>query len=153
LSMSVLLVRLEGMRGPLLACSFVALLVAGCPQEPPVAPTGPGRAAVTPPADGPEAGAAALAPKNDNAAAEAREVAPLCGCGLCAPVVSDDACSTDADCAPAVPCHADRCVAKAKAQPRNPGTACTMNLLCNTVDANTCGCHQGKCALMPRVKP
>src|SRR5512143_2820265 len=36
----------------------------------------------------------------------------LCGCKLCAPVVSDDACSTDADCAPEEPCHAKRCVAK-----------------------------------------
>jgi hypothetical protein len=150
--MSVLLVRLDGMRGPLFACSFVAVFVAGCPQEPPVAPTGPGHAATPPAADAADGGTAAPAAKKESATPEAREVGPLCGCGLCAPVVSDDVCNTDADCAPAVPCHADRCVAKAKAQPRKPDTACTMNLLCNTVDANTCGCHQGKCALMPRVK-
>lgn len=159
--MSHLLVRLVTMRGPLVACSSLVLfLLAGCPQEPPLAPTGPASSAVsataapttTPSAKASTAATASAPPAASTASAELPKVA-LCGCGLCAPVVSNDACSTDADCAPATPCHADKCVAKANAAPRKPDTACTMNLMCNTIDANTCGCHQGKCALMPRVKP
>lgn len=56
--------------------------------------------------------------------------AGLCGCKLCAPVVSADACSTDADCAPSTPCHARECVARSKATPRTSGLNCTMNLVC-----------------------
>ena len=73
-----------------------------------------------------------------------------CGCKLCAPVVSDDACATDADCAPEVPCHATRCVAKAKATPRKPGQACTMSMMCTSIDANACGCVKSRCTLHAR---
>ncbi|WP_394846487.1 hypothetical protein LZC95_03355 [Pendulispora brunnea] len=76
-----------------------------------------------------------------------------CGCSLCEPVVSEDACSTDADCAPSVPCHAPACVAKAKAVPRKPDTMCTMMMACTSADSNTCGCLKGKCALYPKSSP
>ena len=76
-----------------------------------------------------------------------------CGCSLCAPVVSDDPCVHDGECAPAVPCHAERCVARAKAKPASPGLVCTMDLRCHTADVNRCACHQGKCALVPRGAP
>ena len=73
-----------------------------------------------------------------------------CGCKLCAPVVSDDTCSRDADCLPESPCHATRCVAKAHATPRNPDIMCTENMRCDSTDANACGCVKGKCTLSPR---
>ena len=75
----------------------------------------------------------------------------LCGCSLCKPVVSDDACATDADCAPATQCHATACVARSKAKPRVAGLMCTMILQCNSIDANSCGCLAGHCALAPRA--
>lgn len=71
-------------------------------------------------------------------------------CALEKPIVSDDPCTTDADCAPATPCHATRCVGKANAQPRKPGTMCTQEIRCGTVDVNACGCLNGKCALFAR---
>jgi len=76
----------------------------------------------------------------------------LCGCSLCEPVFSDDACSSDADCAPSALCHAEACVAKSKAPQRTPGTACTEIMKCGTTDANSCGCVKGRCALAPRPK-
>ncbi len=76
----------------------------------------------------------------------------LCGCSLCEPLPSDDACTTDADCAPSTPCHAAACVAKAKAEPRKPGTMCTQEMRCATSDANACGCVAGHCALHPVPK-
>lgn len=76
----------------------------------------------------------------------------LCGCSLCEPLPSDDACTTDADCAPSTPCHATACVAKAKAEPRKPGTMCTQEMRCATSDANACGCVAGRCALHPYPK-
>lgn len=77
---------------------------------------------------------------------------PLCGCSLCNPVVSDDACSSDADCAPATPCHAEKCVARAKAVALAPGASCTAIMRCDTTDANACGCRDGHCALFARPK-
>lgn len=74
----------------------------------------------------------------------------LCGCGLCAPRMSDDPCSGDGDCAPSTPCHAPACVARAKAQPRKADTVCTMNLRCDSADANDCACIAGHCGLRPR---
>ena len=82
--------------------------------------------------------------------AAAADAGVSCGCKLCAPVVSDDACATDADCAPEVPCHATRCVAKAKATPRKPGQACTMSMMCTSIDANACGCVKSRCTLHAR---
>jgi hypothetical protein len=86
------------------------------------------------------------------ASASAPPPAPpkLCGCSLCDPLPSDDACTTDDDCAPSTACHARACVAKAKAEPRKPGTMCTMIMMCETADANACGCVKGKCALHPK---
>lgn len=77
---------------------------------------------------------------------------PLCGCSLCNPVVSEDTCSVDADCAPATPCHAEACVAKGKAKALAPGASCTAILRCDTADANACGCREGHCALFARPK-
>ena len=74
----------------------------------------------------------------------------MCGCALCDPLVSEDVCKVDADCAAATPCHATACVAKAKAEPRAAGTQCTQMFACASVDANPCGCHLGHCALVPR---
>ncbi|MDI3290235.1 hypothetical protein [Polyangium sp. 15x6] len=71
-------------------------------------------------------------------------------CGLPAPVVSEDPCTKDAECAPAEPCHAHACVAVAHAKPRTPDTVCSTMLDCKSVDANPCVCHQGRCALVPK---
>src|SRR6185369_2059821 len=71
------------------------------------------------------------------------------GCRLPAPVKSEDACRTDADCGVSEPCHAKACVAKAKSHPRQPDTACTLSLDCSSADVNKCGCFEGKCALIP----
>ncbi|MFO0675450.1 MAG: hypothetical protein U0169_02875 [Polyangiaceae bacterium] len=68
-------------------------------------------------------------------------------CGLAAPVVSEDTCKVDADCAPKSACHAKACVAKGHAEPPNPKAMCTKELRCDTADANTCGCVAGKCTL------
>jgi hypothetical protein len=76
--------------------------------------------------------------------------AKVCGCALCDPLVSDDPCAKDDDCAPQTPCHAKSCVAKAKAQPRTPGTMCTQDLQCDSTDSNACSCVKGKCTLHAR---
>lgn len=86
------------------------------------------------------------------AAPDAEAGGKTCGCSLCEPVVSDDACKTADDCAPDAVCHARACIAKAKAPVRGPNTMCTEIMMCNSTDANACGCFQGKCALMPRKK-
>ena len=92
-----------------------------------------------PPAQ-PDAGLATTGPK-------------LCGCGLCDPLFSDDACANDSDCAPSTYCHADACIAKAKAPARPKNVMCTEMMKCASADANACGCMQGKCALFARPKP
>jgi hypothetical protein len=76
----------------------------------------------------------------------------LCGCSLCEPVLSDDPCGADSDCAPASPCHAERCVAAAKAPPHDPNIMCTRIMKCGTIDANACQCVRGRCALAPHPK-
>jgi hypothetical protein len=85
-----------------------------------------------------------------DSAAAADSGPKMCGCSLCAPLPSTDACTTDADCAPSTPCHAAACVAKAKAVPRKPDQICTMMMGCQTADANACTCWKGTCALTPR---
>lgn len=75
--------------------------------------------------------------------------APIAACKLPAPRVSEDACTTDADCGPSEPCHAKACVAKAKSKPRTPDIMCTMNIDCESADVNRCGCYEGRCALIP----
>lgn len=75
---------------------------------------------------------------------------PSFGCRLPAPVVSEDACTKDADCAPSTPCHARACVATSKATPRTPDAVCTMNIDCQSADVNPCSCYQGHCALVPK---
>jgi hypothetical protein len=74
----------------------------------------------------------------------------LCGCTLCEPLPSGDACTSDADCAPSIPCHAPACVAKAKAEPRAADQMCTQELRCGTADTAACGCVRGFCALYPK---
>jgi hypothetical protein len=74
----------------------------------------------------------------------------LCGCSLCAPLFSDDACTTDADCAPETPCHARACVAKSHATLPEASSRCTHVMRCATADANACGCLRGRCALYAR---
>ena len=70
-------------------------------------------------------------------------------CKLAAPKKSEDSCSTDADCGVSQPCHAPACVAKAKSNPPTKDTMCTRILACESADANRCGCHEGRCALIP----
>ncbi len=70
-------------------------------------------------------------------------------CKLPEPRKSDDPCATDADCGVSEPCHARACVAKARSNPAGPGTTCTRNLVCDSADANRCGCFEGRCALIP----
>lgn len=71
----------------------------------------------------------------------------MCGCGLCDPIPSGDACKVDTDCAPETPCHATACVAKAKSAPRTKDIMCTQEVRCATADANACGCLAGVCTL------
>jgi hypothetical protein len=104
--------------------AVVIALAAGCGDAPP------------PPPALPVATASASAP-----------VFP--SCRLPAPVKSDDACTTDADCGPSDPCHAHACVAKAKSRPRAADTVCTQVMDCASTDANRCGCYEGRCALIP----
>jgi hypothetical protein len=84
------------------------------------------------------------------------DLGKMCGCSLCEPVLSNDPCSSDDDCAPATPCHATRCVAKANAEPRKPDTMCTQELRCDAIEANACACvktgSDKKCAMVPRKK-
>ncbi len=127
-----------------LAVVPVALVLAGCPNEPatPTVTVGDGGGATT--AEPVEAGSAPVT---------ASDAGPkLCGCALCEPVLSDDPCKTADDCAPATPCHATACVAKAKAQPRSANLACTEIFQCNAIEANSCACVDGKCAIAPRAK-
>ncbi len=104
-------------------------------------------------------GATAAKPCGANEATPVPSGAPkLCGCGLCEPVLSEDTCKVDGDCAPATPCHATACVAAAHAQPRLPNTQCTEILQCNAIEANRCACvtapgaSSGRCAIAPRKK-
>lgn len=136
---------------------FLALVGAACGagKSTVSAPTDPVPGPRSDPAEGPDAAPAPLAPAGHDAGppADGPPLLPkLCGCSLCAPVVSEDACTLDADCAPQTPCHATACVAKAKAQPSAPGTHCTMDLRCDSVDANRCGCVSGRCTLAPRTQ-
>src|SRR5262249_3478046 len=149
-----------------LVSSFVGLVVAcagGASQGPdpaapssivqaPTAPSGDVAAPSTPSAPDPRASLNATEPPTPDAGplyASAPAGGRICGCQLCDAVVSNDSCGADADCAPETPCHATRCVAKAKAKPRKD-VMCTEIMLCNTVDANACGCVKGKCTLHAR---
>jgi hypothetical protein len=76
---------------------------------------------------------------------------------VAAPVFSDDACTTDADCAPVGTCHPAGCVAAAKSGTND--LMCTMECRAGTTDCgyNHCGCAaapSGKktCALLPGPK-
>jgi hypothetical protein len=127
--------------------SFAFLLAAcGARTAEPQAPSvGAPPASVPPPAT--SASSDPTPPADQASAAKPK----LCGCSLCEPLVSDDACSADTDCAPSAPCHADRCIAKSKAPARDPHQMCTMMMPCHSVDANRCGCHKGRCALIPAL--
>jgi hypothetical protein len=104
-----------------------------------------------PPPAGTETAPTSVPVPTSTAAPTATDVptGPPHACKLPSPKKSEDACKADADCAPSDPCHAKACVAKAKANPARPDTRCTMNLVCDSVDANRCGCFEGKCALIP----
>lgn len=115
--------------------------------------------AVPPPGDAGQprvtGSAAPVAAPHDAGAPEADAIAAfpnLCGCSLCEPILSDDPCGADSDCAPASACHAERCVAAAKAPPRDPSIMCTRIMKCGTIDANACKCVRGRCALAPHPK-
>lgn len=108
--------------------AVVLALTAACADAPPPPPS--------PPASPP-------------AAASGSAVPVFPACRLPAPVKSDDACTTDADCGPSDPCHAHACVAKAKSKPRTAETICTEVMDCASTDANRCGCYEGRCALIP----
>jgi len=70
-------------------------------------------------------------------------------CRLPAPVRSDDTCAADAECAASTPCHARACVGRANARPADATTICTRQMACDSVDANRCGCLEGRCSLIP----
>jgi hypothetical protein len=77
-----------------------------------------------------------------------------------APLLSDDACVKDADCAPITTCHPDRCVAVANVGTLPPGTMCTEMCMGGTLDCayNHCGCAankdgQKRCAVLPGPSP
>jgi len=125
------------------ALSFVLFAACGNAQTP-----GPGTPTVTLPDGG--ATVAPVAVDAGNAPVQADPGPRMCGCALCEPLVSEDVCKVDADCAAATACHATACVAKAKAEPRTANTQCTQLFACASVDANPCGCYQGHCALVPR---
>ncbi|RLB60037.1 MAG: hypothetical protein DRI90_14640 [Deltaproteobacteria bacterium] len=131
------------------------MLACSAPAERPTDPSEPlaGDEPALPPATTPVATAEPTAPPPPPPTAPASSTArpPFGGfkCQLPAPKVSDDPCSGDGDCKPSVPCHAPACVAAAKAQPGGPDTMCTRNMVCDSVDANRCGCYQGRCALIP----
>jgi hypothetical protein len=148
-------------RHPLPNSAVVAMLVVwvGCAGGAPSASKAPSNdvlvTAPVEPATAP-AGSAAVSRRSDDAAAlfsgGDADVGPrTCGCALCEPVVSEDACKADTDCAPSVPCHAPACVAKGKAEPRKPDTMCTQMLDCASADVNRCTCLRGKCALAPPI--
>ncbi len=135
---------------------FTLLLVlVGCPQKDP-ASVSSSRSASSPdpvlvlPDAGPRDGSSYTVTPVGERSVDDAATAGLCGCKLCAPVVSADACSTDADCAPSTPCHARECVARSKATPRTSGLKCTMNLVCDSADVNQCGCVNKRCTLSPR---
>jgi hypothetical protein len=68
-------------------------------------------------------------------------------------VISQDACQSDADCAPAACCHAAACMSADKVKPCN--MMCTQVCQPGTIDCGGgCLCHQGHCAakLMSVVK-
>lgn len=68
-------------------------------------------------------------------------------------VVSDDACTTDADCVPAGCCHAAACVAQASA-PDCADVMCTTDCQYGTLDCGgACLCHEGRCAARLSVPP
>ena len=76
----------------------------------------------------------------------------IADCRLAAPKKSQDACSSDADCGPAAPCHAEECVARARSHPPTRDVLCTEILMCHTADTNRCGCFEGRCALIPGLR-
>lgn len=136
----------------------IALAVAAC-GPPPAEPQQPdSHAAAGPPSAAPTASAQPTAPPTASPVASngpeppssSAPQGPLQECRLPAPLKSSDACKADADCAPSDPCHARACVAKAKANPPTPTTACTRLMDCSSVDANPCLCFEGACALVPR---
>jgi hypothetical protein len=126
---------------------WLVVLLVGCTPAPVVA-TNEADAVIAAP-DPPDASVGVTRPLVDDAV----DAGPkLCGCGLCEPLSSGDACKTDADCAGDQPCHAMACVAKAKSTPRTKDTVCTQEVRCASIDANACGCVAGMCALH-KTKP
>jgi hypothetical protein len=148
------------MRFALLALALVACGPAFAPgTESPAGPTGTAvvvDVAATPPAASASTSPAPTSTSTPIVKAPPSSSAPSGfalpfrgGCKLAEPRKSDDACTTDADCGVAEPCHAKACVAKAKSNPPTPTTTCTRNLVCDSSDVNRCGCFEGRCALLP----
>jgi len=102
-----------------------------------------------PPADVPAPTSTAAAPNGQPPPKSVPEKPISFRCHLPAPKLSDDPCGTDADCGVSAPCHAPACVARAKSNPADASTMCTRKLVCNSADANRCGCYEGRCALIP----
>lgn len=60
-------------------------------------------------------------------------------------IMSQDACQSDADCAPAACCHAAACMSVDKVKPCN--VMCTQVCMPGTIDCGGgCLCHAGRCA-------
>lgn len=130
------------MRALVFALPVALLLLPACPGEP-----------ASPTVTVPDGSASNMEPVDAGSLPIVQgDVAPGCGCSLCRPVVSDDPCTKFEDCAPDALCHAKRCVAKAKAPAPRSDVSCTQDFQCDAIEANACGCFEGKCALMPRQK-
>jgi len=133
----------------LLATAIVAVAACGEPKpatQPPNGSEGGEPASSAAPTAAPSSSETAPATTTTTAAASAE---PMVGCRLPAPRKSEDACKVDTDCGVSDPCHAQACVAKAKAHPPDKSTVCTRRMDCFSADANPCGCLDGVCALIP----
>lgn len=137
----------------LLATAIVAVAACGEPKPATQPPNGseggePASSAVPTAAPSSTETAPATSTTTTSAAASAEPMLGL-GCRLPTPKKSEDACKVDADCGVSDPCHAQACVAKSKAHPPDKSTVCTRRMDCASADANSCGCLDGVCALIP----
>jgi hypothetical protein len=133
--------------GSILALAAWAFGLGACfvaTQPLPEPATGPG----SPGAAAPTEGSAVAQPMPGSPNAPSKDPSNRV-CHLPAAKKSDDACKADVDCSPLDPCHAKACVARAKSKPRTPDTMCTTIAVCDSADANRCGCFEGRCALIP----
>jgi hypothetical protein len=116
-------------------CTFV-LLLAACGSGDPEASETRGEST---------AGGATTGAEHGEASEAARD-----GAGL---VMSDDACTSDADCVPSGCCHPASCVAAGHAEACGD-VMCTAECRYGTLDCGgACLCHEGRCAARLSTPP